>query len=158
MMELRQLTEVEQERAQKAGSYRTLHEKRAYRYLPDYMRKRAKRNVAVAFKNSSWTYFPDMFFENEGICLEIDGNSHKNRFRIRKDARRDRIFESSDFITIRIENRHIGYKYYFLQILKKKLMEIQDPREGVLAFIREIDKAIIEETTSWITIEEFEQY
>ena len=97
MMELRQLTEVEQERAQKAGSYRTLHEKRAYRYLPDYMRKRAKRNVAVAFKNSSWTYFPDMFFENEGICLEIDGNSHKNRFRIRKDARRDRIFESNDF-------------------------------------------------------------
>ena len=37
-------------------------------------------------------------------------------------------------------------------------MEIEDPREGVLAFIREIDKAIIEETTSWITIEEFEQY
>ena len=37
-------------------------------------------------------------------------------------------------------------------------MEIQDPREGVLAFICEIDKAIIEETTSWITIEEFEQY
>ena len=37
-------------------------------------------------------------------------------------------------------------------------MEIQDSREGVLAFIREIDKAIIEETTYWITIEEFEQY
>ena len=37
-------------------------------------------------------------------------------------------------------------------------MEIQDPREGVLAFISEIVKAIIEETTSWITIEEFEQY
>ena len=37
-------------------------------------------------------------------------------------------------------------------------MEIQDPREGVLAFISEIDKAIIEETTSWITIEKFEQY
>ena len=62
----------------------------------------------------------------------------------------------NDFITIRIENRHIGYKYYFFQILKKKLMEIQDPREGVLEFISEIDKAIIEETTSWITIEEFE--
>ena len=37
-------------------------------------------------------------------------------------------------------------------------MEIQDPREGVLEFISEIDKAIIEETTSWFTIEEFEQY
>ena len=56
-MVIRQLTKVEQERAQKAGSYRTLHEKRAYRYLPDYMRKRAKRNVVVAFKNSPWAYF-----------------------------------------------------------------------------------------------------
>ena len=99
-MELRQLTEVEQERAQRAESYRTQYEKKAYRYLPDYMKKRAKRNVAVAFKNSSWTYFPDMFFENEGICLEIDGNSHKNRFRILKDAHRDQIFESNDFVTI----------------------------------------------------------
>ena len=50
MMELRQLTEVEQERAQRAESYRTQYEKKAYRYLPDYMKKRAKRNVAVAFK------------------------------------------------------------------------------------------------------------
>ena len=157
-MVIRQLTKVEQERAQEAESYRTQYEKKAYHYLPDCMKKRAKRNVVVAFKNSPRAYFPDLFFENEGICLEIDGNSHKNRFRIRKDAHRDRVFESNDFITIRIENRHIGYKYYFLQILKKKLMEIQDPREGVLAFIREIDKAIIEETTSWITIEEFEQY
>ena len=49
-MELCQLTEVEQERAQRAESYRTQYEKKAYRYLPDYMKKRAKRNVAVAFK------------------------------------------------------------------------------------------------------------
>ena len=35
-------------------------------------------------------------------------------------------------------------------------METQDPREGVLAFISEINKEIIEETTSWITIEKFE--
>lgn len=34
-------------------------------------------------------------------------------------------------------------------------MEIQNPREGVLVFIREREKTIIEETTSWITIEEF---
>lgn len=72
-----------------------------------------------------------------------------------KDAHRDKIFESNDFVTIRIENKHIGFKYYFLQILKKKLMEIQNPREGVLVFIREREKTIIEETTSWITIEEF---
>ena len=49
-MELCQLTEVEQERAQRAESYRTQYEEKAYRYLPDYMKKRAKRNVAVAFK------------------------------------------------------------------------------------------------------------
>ena len=96
-MVIRQLTKVEQERAQEAESYRTQYEKKAYHYLPVCMKKRAKRNVVVAFKNSPRAYFPDLFFENEGICLEIDGNSHKNRFRIRKDARRDRIFESNDF-------------------------------------------------------------
>ena len=111
-MELCQLTEVEQERAQRAESYRTQYEKKAYHYLPDCMKKRAKRNVVVAFKNSPRAYFPDLFFENEGICLEIDGNYHKNR--IPKDARRDRIFESNDFTTIRIKNEDlvivVGYR------------------------------------------------
>lgn len=155
-MNIRQLTEVEQERAQKAGSYRTQYEKKAYRFLPDYMKKRAKRNVAVAFKNSSCAYFPDLFFEEEGICLEIDGDFHKHR--TLKDAQRDKVFESNGYVTIRIENKNIGFKYYFLQILEKKLMEIPNPREGVLVFIREIEKAIIEEAKSWITIGEFEQY
>ena len=155
-METRKLTEVEQERAQKAGNYRTQYEKKAYRFLPDYMKKRAERNVPVAFKNSSCAYFPDLFFEEEGICLEIDGYYHKHR--TLKDAHRNRVFESNAFTTIRIENKHIGYKYYFLQILRKKLMEIQNPREGVWVFIHEIEEAIIEETTSWITIGEFEQY
>lgn len=41
-MELCQLTEVEQERAQRAESYRTQYEKKAYRYLPDYMKKTRK--------------------------------------------------------------------------------------------------------------------
>ena len=155
-MELRQLTEIEQERAQKAGSYRTLHEKRAYRYLPDYMRKRAKRNVAVAFKNSSWTYFPDMFFENEGICLEIDGNSHKNRFRIRKDARRDRIFESNDFTTIRIKNEDLVVDVVFWQLLVAGLRKIENPVDNVLLFIRELDEMIDEGIKSWTQIDDYE--
>ena len=154
MMELRQLTEVEQERAQKAGSYRTLHEKRAYRYLPDYMRKRAKRNVAVAFKNSSWTYFPDMFFENEGICLEIDGKSHKNR--ILKDARRDRIFESNAFTTIRIKNEDLVVDVVFWQLLVAGLRKIENPVDNVLLFIRELDEMIDEGIKSWTQIDDYE--
>ena len=153
-MELRQLTEIEQERAQKAGSYRTLHEKRAYRYLPDYMRKRAKRNVAVAFKNSSWTYFPDMFFENEGICLEIDGKSHKNR--ILKDARRDRIFESNAFTTIRIKNEDLVVDVVFWQLLVAGLRKIENPVDNVLLFIRELDEMIDEGIKSWTQIEDYE--
>ena len=153
-MVIRQLTKVEQERAQEAESYRTLYEKKAYRYLPDCMKKRAKRNVVVAFKNSPRAYFPDLFFENEGICLEIDRKSHKNR--ILKDARRDRIFESNAFTTIRIKNEDLVVDVVFWQLLVAGLRKIENPVDNVLLFIRELDKMIDEGIKSWTQIDDYE--
>ena len=153
-MVIRQLTKVEQERAQEAESYRTLYEKKAYRYLPDCMKKRAKRNVVVAFKNSPRAYFPDLFFENEGICLEIDGKSHKNR--ILKDARQDRIFESNAFTTIRIKNEDLVVDVVFWQLLVAGLRKIENPVDNVLLFIRELDEMIDEGIKSWTQIEDYE--
>ena len=153
-MVIRQLTKVEQERAQEAESYRTQYEKKAYHYLPDCMKKRAKRNVVVAFKNSPWAYFPDLFFENEGICLEIDGKSHKNR--ILKDARRDRIFESNAFTTIRIKNEDLVVDVVFWQLLVAGLRKIENPVDNVLLFIRELDKMIDEGIKSWTQIDDYE--
>ena len=153
-MVIRQLTKVEQERAQEAESYRTQYEKKAYHYLPDCMKKRAKRNVVVAFKNSPRAYFPDLFFENEGFCLEIDGNSHKNR--ILKDARRDRIFESNAFTTIRIKNEDLVVDVVFWQLLVAGLRKIENPVDNVLLFIRELDEMIDEGIKSWTQIEDYE--
>ena len=153
-MVIRQLTKVEQERAQEAESYRTQYEKKAYHYLPDCMKKRVKRNVVVAFKNSPRAYFPDLFFENEGVCLEIDGNSHKNR--ILKDARRDRIFESNAFTTIRIKNEDLVVDVVFWQLLVAGLRKIENPVDNVLLFIRELDEMIDEGIKSWTQIEDYE--
>ena len=136
-MVIRQLTKVEQERAQEAESYRTRYENIAYRYLPDCMKKRAKRNVAIAFKNSPWAYYPDMFFEKEGICLEIDGDSHKKR--IPQDARRDMMFDSNGVTTIRINNEDLVVDVVFWQLLVAGLRKIENPVENVLMFIRELD-------------------
>lgn len=153
-METRKLTEVELGRAQEAESYRTRYEIIAYRYLPDCMKTRAKRNVAVAFKNSPWAYFPDLLFENEGICLEIDGDYHKSR--ILKDARRDRIFESNAFTTIRIKNKDLVVDVVFWQLLVAGLRKIENPVENVLLFIRELDKMIENGIKSWTQIADYE--
>lgn len=153
-METRKLTEVELGRAQEAESYRTRYERIAYRYLPDCMKTRAKRNVAVAFKNSPWAYFPDLLFENEGICLEIDGYSHKKR--IPQDARRDMMFDSNGVTTIRINNEDLVVDVVFWQLLVAGLRKIENPVENVLMFIRELDMMIDDEIKSWTQIEDYE--
>ena len=153
-MDIRELTKVEQERSLKAESYRTRYENIAYRYLPDCMKKRAKRNVAIAFKNSPWAYYPDMFFEKEGICLEIDGDSHKKR--IPQDARRDMMFDSNGVTTIRINNEDLVVDVVFWQLLVAGLRKIENPVENVLMFIRELDMMIDDEIKSWTQIEDYE--
>ena len=153
-MEIRTLTREELVWAKKAKRFRTPSELKAYLYLPDCMKKRAKRNVVVAFKNSPRAYFPDLFFENEGICLEIDGKSHKNR--ILKDARRDRIFESNAFTTIRIKNEDLVVDVVFWQLLVAGLRKIENPVDNVLLFIRELDEMIDEGIKSWTQIEDYE--
>ena len=153
-METRKLTEIELGRAQEAERYRTRYEIIAYRYLPDCMKMRAKRNVAIAFKNSPWAYYPDMFFEKEGICLEIDGGSHKNR--IPQDARRDMVFDSNGFTTIRIKNEDLVVDVVFWQLLVAGLRQIENPVENVMLFIQELDMMIGEGIKTWTQIEDYE--
>ena len=89
--------------------------------------------------------------EEEGICLEIDGDSHKNR--IPQDARRDMVFDSNGFTTIRIKNEDLVVDVVFWQLLVAGLRKIENPVENVLSFIRELDIMIDDEIKSWTQIE-----
>jgi len=56
------LEESKKEKDQKEG--RTDYERRAYRWLPDGMKKCAQRNPGVAFVGHS-AYYPDLFFPEQ---------------------------------------------------------------------------------------------
>ncbi|MGM9699579.1 MAG: DUF559 domain-containing protein [Prevotella sp.] len=150
-MNTRTLNEKELIMALMQVGNRTESEKRAYRYLPDCMKKCAMCNPAIAFENSPCVYFPDLFFEEEGFCVEIDGGYHYKR--VRQDAHRDKVFKSNAFTTIRIKNEDLVVDVVFWQLLVTGLRKIENPVENVMLFIRELDIMIDEEIKSWTQIE-----
>lgn len=73
---LRPLTPKELELEKEQKQTRTDYEKRAYRLLPNSMKRCVQRNPAVGFWRH-FAYYPDLFFPKERLCIEIDGCIHQ---------------------------------------------------------------------------------
>ena len=112
------------------------------------------RNPVIAFKNSRYAYFPDLFFEKERICVEIDGPYH--RYRHLKDNHRDKVFELNGVTTIRIMNQDLSVEVSFWQRLVEGMKKIKNPVENVLIFIRELETMIDKEIKSWTKLDYYE--
>ena len=153
-MNTRALNEMELIIALTQEGKRTKSEKKAYHYLPKCMKRSVERNPTIAFENSNCVYFPDLFFKEEGFCVEIDGGYHNKR--VRQDAHRDKVFKSNAVTTIRIKNEDLVVDVVFWQLLVAGLRKIENPVENVILFIRELDIMIAEGIKSWTQIEDYE--
>ena len=132
----RELTPDEVKQAMGQKDKRTQSERKAYRLLTWSMRQRVERNPAIAFKDCNVAFFPDLFFRNERICIEIDGGYHFKRQR--QDEYRDKIFKSHGFIVIRIKNLDTRVDVAFWQRLLEGLEKDGCDRTDIRSFVSEL--------------------
>ena len=148
----RELTPNEVEQAREQKNKRTQSERVAYRLLPWCMRVHVERNPAIAFKDCDVAFFPDLFFRDERICIEIDGGYHFKRQR--QDEYRDKIFKSHGFIVIRIKNLDTRVDVAFWQ----RLLEGMNKVENVAFHLQlpemkeELRRMISDEIRNWTHI------
>lgn len=142
----RELTPNEVARAKEQKGMRTKYERRAYRLLPACMKKCVERNPPIAFARLKTTYYPDLFFRDAKICVEIDGGYHHNR-RF-EDYIRDKAFKRRGFIVIRILNGDTRVDVAFWQRLLEGLEKSGTNRDDILLFINELRKTIDDVTKS----------
>ena len=120
---------------------RTEFEQRAYMLLPKNMRVNVERGRVVAFPNSK-AYYPDLLLEREKICIEIDGGYHNlEKFR-RRDAKKDRLFNSYGYTVIRIKNEDVRINVVFWQRLVEGLEKIGERRPDIQAYVNELRRMI----------------
>ena len=149
------LEESKKEKDQKEG--RTDYERRAYRWLPDGMKKCAQRNPGVAFVGHS-AYYPDLFFPEQKLCIEIDGGIHLNQKDY--DASKDRIFKKHGYEIVRIFNADTIEDIAFGECLLYKLRKIDniDNRILVKPFINELQQTIQEKREDMLRIDDNDNY
>ena len=148
----RELNPAEGKRALMQPEHRTKSEVRAYRLLPKSMRSRTERNPPIAFCDCKEAYFPDLLLRKEKICIEIDGEYHKNRKE--KDADCDEAFKSHGYIVIRIKNEDTEVDVAFWERLLEGLKQAGTNRRDIQPFIAELQRMIEEEISSWTIIVE----
>lgn len=146
----RELTGAEVIQAQKQKEIRTSYEREAYRLLPNSIKAKVERNPPIAFKDCNVTFFPDLFFREERICVEIDGGYHYKR--IRQDTYRDEVFAMHDFINIRIKNLDTLVNVSFWQRLVEGLSKIENRTPSIDVIITELLQMIETEIKSWTMI------
>ena len=142
----RELTPDEVTRAMEQKGKRTIYERRAYRLLPDCMKSCVERNPPIAFAKLKTAYYPDLFFRDAKICVEIDGGYHHNR-RF-EDYIRDKTFKRRGFIIIRILNGDTRVDVAFWQRLLEGLEKSDISRDDIQQFMNELRKMIEDVTTS----------
>ena len=146
----RELTGAEVIQAREQKEMRTSYEREAYRLLPNSMKAKVERNPPIAFKECNVTFFPDLFFREERICVEIDGGYHYKR--IRQDTYRDEVFARHDFATIRIKNLDTLVNVSFWQRLVEGMSKIDNRTQSIDAIITELHQMIDTEIRSWTCI------
>lgn len=146
----RKLTPNEVERAFAVKSNRSNSQKAAYWLLPDSMKRSVERDPAVAFADCQAVFFPDLFFREEKILIEIDGKYHIKRHWL--DAYRDMVFAEHGFTTIRIKNEDTNVNVAFWQRVLEGLIKINSNRPRVCLYIAELQQMIEKEILSWTNI------
>jgi very-short-patch-repair endonuclease len=111
------------------------------------MKAKVERNPPIAFKKCNVAFFPDLFFREEKICIEIDGGYHKKR--IYQDTYRDDMFAMYDFTTIRVQNLDIRVEVSFWQRLVEGMEKMNRRTPSVDVFIDELQQMIDREIRSW---------
>ena len=96
------------------------------------------------------TFFPDLLFREEKICIELDGGYHWGR--IRQDTYRDETFAKHGFTTIRIKNLDTCVNVCFWQRLVEGLENINNRSPFVDTLIIELHKMIDTEIQLWTCI------
>ncbi|QVJ79649.1 MULTISPECIES: DUF559 domain-containing protein [Prevotellaceae] len=148
----RNLTACDKMHEKKQKVCRTKSERAAYKLLPDSMKARVERNPPIAFKDCKTAFFPDLFFREEKICVEIDGEYHRRR--LQKDMLRDEVFAKHGFVTIRINNCDTYINVSFWERLVEGMDKINNRTASVNAFIDELRKMIDDEIKHWIIIDD----
>lgn len=148
----RELTPNEVKLVLEQKEMRTKHEKSAYRLLPGIMKANVERNPPIAFKDCNVTFFPDLFFRKEKICIELDGGYHWKR--IRQDAYRDETFAKHGFTTIRIKNCDTSVNVSFWQRLVEGLEKIDNRMPSVNGLITQLRQMIDHEIWSWTQLDD----
>ncbi len=152
--EFRKLTPMESCREIKQKINRTDYERKAYRWLPDGMKKYAKRNPAIAFENEDrFACYPDIFFEEQRLLIEIDGSSHLGQ--TDEDEERDEFFNNHGYEVVHIKNADTIVEIAFLEKLLYELRKIKniDNRVLVKEFIEELHKIINMTNKNMMTID-----
>ena len=143
----RELTPDEVTRAIEQKGKRTKYERRAYSLLPACMKKCVEQNPPIAFARLKTAYYPDLFFRDSKICVEIDGGYHHNR-RF-EDYIRDKTFKRRGFIIIRILNIDTRVDVAFWQRLLEGLSQSDISRDDIRLFMNELRKTIDDVTKSY---------
>jgi len=152
---LRPLTPKELELEKEQKQTRTDYEKRAYRLLPNSMKRCVQRNPAVGFWRH-FAYYPDLFFPKERLCIEIDGGIHQiHKY---EDEKKDYIFRNRGYTVIRITNADTIVDVAFWECLLYGLQKIQDAeiRGMVKPFIEELRRLIDEKWKMCLNIDDIE--
>ena len=107
---------------------RTDSERRVFSYLPESIKDEIWRNRRVCFRKCV-VFYPDFFLPEAKIVMEIDGGSHKDKKRKRKDQRKDREFAEHGYSVLRFWNEKTVDKIAFLHKLYYRLLGIEGLRE-----------------------------
>ncbi len=151
--EYRELTSEELELERKQKQERTDYERRAYRLLPSGMKKYAQRNPGVGFEGHS-AYYPDLFFPEQKLCIEIDGGIHLKQGEY--DESREMIFKKNGYEIIRIKNADTIEDITYWESILYQLRHINniDNRILVKPFMEELHDLINDKWNNMLVIDD----
>ena len=143
----RGLSPKEKSNAAEQVKQRSKSEKMAFLLLPERMKSVVELNPPIAFSDYRFAYYPDLFFREARICIEIDGEYHK--YRVAKDAKKDMVFMNHGFTIIRIKNRDTEVNVSFWQRLIEGLEKGETNRPDIMELINELRQMVDDIIRSW---------
>ena len=147
----RGLSPKEKSNAAEQVKQRTKSEKTAFLLLPESMKNVVELNPPIAFSDYWLAYYPDLFFREARICIEIDGEYHKSR--MPKDAKKDMVFMDHGFTVIRIKNRDTEVNVSFWQRLIEGLKKVDTNRTDIIELINELRQMVDAKIHSWTDLD-----
>ena len=147
----RGLSPKEKSNAAEQAKRRSKGEKMAFQLLPECMKEVVEQNPPIAFSDYWLAYYPDLFFREARICIEIDGEYHK--YRAKEDAKKDMVFVRHGFTIIRIKNRDTEVDVAFWQRLIEGLEKGDTNRSDIIKLIDELRQMVDTKIRSWTDLD-----